>query len=422
MGRNKTNRNSLKRKKDEESEDSDTNQQSTAPNQSTATNLNNFSRFVVMTSVEDTRTLSSLSPFVIEKSIQSIAGHPKSIKKLKSGDLLIEVEKEQQLKNLLKTTKLFDLAVKASLHNTLNSCKGVIRSPDLGPCTDEEIIDHLKDQGVTDVRNISVRRGGAIRRTNTYVLTFDTPVLPQKLKVAYLSVNVEVYIPNPLRCYRCQVFGHHESRCTKKPLCPNCGEEKHVNNHQNCENEAKCVNCGGKHPVFSRECSAWKKEKEILTVKYQKSITFPEARKIVEERYPTGTTYASIAKGAGVQVKSYGTQTVESCIAELKKAGAWSKSSPAPSTSATSKDTTQVTSDRSTSTDPKPSDRSVSTEPKPAPHVKEKPTSNRVQKGSEDQIQTHNRYGSFSEDDFMEAEDAPPSPHKGKITRVPIPQ
>ena len=59
---------------------------------------------------------------------------------------------------------------------------------------------------------------------NTYVLTFNTPILPKKIKAAYISVNVEVYVPNPQRCYNCQFFGHHESRCTRKKVCANCGE------------------------------------------------------------------------------------------------------------------------------------------------------------------------------------------------------
>ena len=45
--------------------------------------------------------MADLSPFVIEKCIQSIVGHPKNIKKLKSGDLLLEVDRKQQVENLL---------------------------------------------------------------------------------------------------------------------------------------------------------------------------------------------------------------------------------------------------------------------------------------------------------------------------------
>ena len=74
-------------------------------------------------------------------------------------------------------------------------------------------------QGVKEIRNIHVRRNGVLKRTNTYVLTFNTPILPKKKKAAYIFVNVEVYIPNSLRCYNCQFFGHHESRCTRKKVC-----------------------------------------------------------------------------------------------------------------------------------------------------------------------------------------------------------
>ena len=67
----------------------------------------------------------------------------------------------------------------------------------------------MKTQGVKEIRNIHVRRNGVLKQTNTYVLTFNTPILPKKMKA-------EVYVPNPLRCYNCQFFGHHESRCTRK--------------------------------------------------------------------------------------------------------------------------------------------------------------------------------------------------------------
>ena len=96
--------------------------------------------------------MADLSPFVIEKCMQSIIGHPKAIKKLKSGDLLLEVDRQQQVENLLKTTKIFDLKVKISIHNSLSSSTDVIRCSELRPCSDKEILENLKEQGVTGVR------------------------------------------------------------------------------------------------------------------------------------------------------------------------------------------------------------------------------------------------------------------------------
>ena len=43
----------------------------------------NVARFLIVKSDEKDRKVSDLSPFAIEKSIQAIAGHPKSMKRLK---------------------------------------------------------------------------------------------------------------------------------------------------------------------------------------------------------------------------------------------------------------------------------------------------------------------------------------------------
>ena len=112
----------------------------------------------------------------MEKCIVSLAGQPKSIKRLKSGDLLLEVENKKHIENLLRTTKLFDFFAQNS---KLNCSKGVIRCEDLVPCTDEEILEHLKSQGVQYIRNITVRRNGDLKRTATYVLTFNAPIMPR---------------------------------------------------------------------------------------------------------------------------------------------------------------------------------------------------------------------------------------------------
>ena len=47
-----------------------------------------FPRFLMMTSGEDEKSLSRLSTFAIQKGIQGLVGEPKTIKKLRSGDLL----------------------------------------------------------------------------------------------------------------------------------------------------------------------------------------------------------------------------------------------------------------------------------------------------------------------------------------------
>ena len=86
---------------------------------------------MLVISLAEERQVSSLSPFVIIKAVHGIASIPRSVKKLRSGDLLVEYAGRKQTENLLRTEKYFDLDVKVSLHSSLNTWKGVVRCPAL---------------------------------------------------------------------------------------------------------------------------------------------------------------------------------------------------------------------------------------------------------------------------------------------------
>ena len=116
-------------------------------------------------------------------------------------------------KNLLQMKTFCGLKCSVTPHSSLNTSKGIIRCPALSRVTSDDIKEGMVEQGVTDVRRITVRRDGETKLTNTYVLTFNSPNLPTVVKIGFLQVKVDVYIPNPLRCYHCQVFGHHENKC-----------------------------------------------------------------------------------------------------------------------------------------------------------------------------------------------------------------
>ena len=113
------------------------------------------------------------------------------------------------------------------------------------------------------------------------------------------KVKVDTYIPNPLRCFKCQRYGHHKMNCKRELACARCGVVGHED--KECTSKPHCVNCDGDHGSFSRDCTAWKKEKEIQTIKITRGISFPEARKIVELTNNTPTTaiaYSDVARVA----------------------------------------------------------------------------------------------------------------------------
>ena len=86
----------------------------------------------------------------------SVAGEPKSIKNLRSGDILIQCAKEPHEKNLLKMKKFCDVKCTVTPHSSLNVPKGIVRCLALNKQTDEHILEFMKEQGVTAVRRINV--------------------------------------------------------------------------------------------------------------------------------------------------------------------------------------------------------------------------------------------------------------------------
>ena len=305
---------------DTDSENSYPASQPTKSSSSTSTKTPYVLRFLLIHS-EQEETISSLSLFLVHKTIMSLTGEPKSIKTLRSGDILIQCAKESHEKTLLQMKTFCNLKCSVKPHSSLNTSKGIVRCPALSKVTTEHIIEFMGEQGVTVVRRITVRRDGILKPTNTFVLTFNTPILPTVVKIGFIQVKVDVYIPNPLRCYNCQVFGHHENKCGRHPVCCNCAQPEHCASGQ-CDKPAICVNCSGDHPANSKECPQWEKEKQILKIKCEQIISFPEARKQFEQ-FNGAKTYASAVKpgtcNKSTQTDNKSTQTDDSFTEYLQQ-------------------------------------------------------------------------------------------------------
>ena len=102
-----------------------------------------FPRFIIIESSGLPVTNQSL--FIIEKVISSYLTSI-SVKKLKTGILLIEVEKKKHADFLRKMTMFDNIPVKSYPHKSLNVSMGVVRSKELSLCTIEEIKKELKNK------------------------------------------------------------------------------------------------------------------------------------------------------------------------------------------------------------------------------------------------------------------------------------
>jgi len=164
----------------------------------------------------DDKPLSKISPIAVDKALKCAVETVKSIKCLRSGDLLMEVGSASQSRSLNKINNLAACPVTASPHRTLNTCKGVIRCRALIDCPKDK---ELKSQGVTDINILTKDDSGSRRNTNTLIITFHTASISKHIKIGYLRIPVELYIPNPLRCFNCQKFGHGQKTCTGREIC-----------------------------------------------------------------------------------------------------------------------------------------------------------------------------------------------------------
>ncbi|GBM36692.1 hypothetical protein AVEN_221960-1 [Araneus ventricosus] len=277
-------------------------------------------------------TFHEVSPFLVQKLILSNIGEVKNVKKLRSGDLLIEISNPSQAVTLSKLTTLGSLKVNTSVHRNLNFSRGVISERGLKKHTESELVQELSTQKVCAARCIQIKRDGKLIPTQHIVLTFSTPELPKSIKAGYLNCPIKPYIPNHVRCFKCQKFGHSQQACRgANAICAKCSVSGHVSS--DCiSDDIKCINCEGAHPAFSRSCPRWVLEKEILSTKIRKNISFAEARKLIAEHTPKpGVAYSSAVKQCarcGYRANADNTQVKTSNFSIISKTSILSANSP----------------------------------------------------------------------------------------------
>ena len=218
------------------------------------------------------------NPFQTAKIIKAFGGEVKAVKRLRNGDILVHCATRSQTINLLKLKTFAGVPCKVVPHRSLNSSKGIIRDRQrcLQSMSEDALTSELSEQGVIQVKRFTAKTSAGIVPTNTYLITFSCASLPREIKAGYNIIKVDIFIPNPLRCYKCQTYGHGASKCTRKPICHRCGSDGHEGSE--CKEAPCCVNCKGKHMASSKDCPVWIRESEICKVKVTQTISYPEAR------------------------------------------------------------------------------------------------------------------------------------------------
>ncbi|XP_071118321.1 uncharacterized protein [Haliotis cracherodii] len=316
----------------------------------TAIQIDSWARFIVI-EASDHQAL-KLNPFAISKAINGCCGKVENVSRLRNGSILVECARRQQSLNLLSLSQFANVEVVVSAHRTLNSCRGIVRDRArcLSDMSEDEIVTELSTQGVTAVKRFTRKQDEQLIKTHTYLFTFSLSKIPPSIKAGYFNIGVEVYVPNPLRCYKCQHFGHGAKTYTFSTICARCS-----GSHESTERTAaiKCANCKGDHLASAKLCPAFLLQSQVLKIKHTNNISFHEAKKLVQSQsqitsvksYAAAATITPFVQAATVSV---GCQTTISWVGNQQMLN----DSPAPSspnTTTTSASQTELVASSKTS-------------------------------------------------------------------------
>lgn len=239
---------------------------------------NNGPKFLVVEREEADKSMKTLSVFKVKREIAKIAGTVKRLQPLLGGKtLLIEIKNENQVEPLLKLQLLAGKAVKVSVHQTMNKSKGIIACYDWTHMPIEELKEELKAFNISDVTAIKRKaEKGKMIDTGSFIVVFDSPQLPESIDAFYYPLKVRVYVPNPMRCFKCQKYGHFVDKCRLlKKLCGRCLYDEHEGE---CKNPHFCANCGEDHLSWSRKCPIFKQEFAIMRIKVTQKMSYFAAK------------------------------------------------------------------------------------------------------------------------------------------------
>ena len=226
------------------------------------------------------RQLKSFNPIYIHNCLKKCIGSYESCVPLRNGNLVVTCSHPQQVKTLMGCSQLTDGDISTPIQTTLRqpvAPKGVIYNVPLD-LKAAEILAYLKPK-VKYVKRFQYKPVGEMELldSTTVLLHFQSD-LPSEVRIRYLNFKIRPYVPKPLRCFKCNRFGHVANHCKGKERCSKCGEQ---HSWTVCPSTAlNCPNCHGKHAANDRSCPRYKQEEHVLKNKSSRNVSYAEAVKM----------------------------------------------------------------------------------------------------------------------------------------------
>ena len=210
------------------------------------------------------------SPIKISEEIGRIMSNVVTVRKMERGKLMVLFGREDSRTKAMKVTSMLGRAVEYLIPDGGVNLKGVIY-------VEEEVSEEEIVSGVKEVE--AARRFKEGRMAVLVTFKQEVKSLPADVLLGYMVYPVKQYVRPPLRCYRCQRYGHVAAVCRGSRRCGKCGGDHEF--AQCSVGQVKCCNCGGDHITSFRGCSHHARAVKVEEVKERGKISYAEAVKKV---------------------------------------------------------------------------------------------------------------------------------------------
>jgi len=215
----------------------------------------------------------------------------RGITKLRSGDIRIRAETEEEAEKLKEVKWSIAYRGLATHKTKYGVVIHGVPIDEINPNKDPEAaIAQLEKEnegrGIKILKIASLSKKTAMRPATTQQ---SIVIHMSQLEAANKSIRAGIYFNQRMyaaeqyapqykikQCYNCHEYGHQAFQCKRKEKCGKCGDKEHHTSA--CESdEHKCIGCGGKHAAWHHECPRRREEsKRLAEIKRQLSPYFHE--------------------------------------------------------------------------------------------------------------------------------------------------
>lgn len=138
--------------------------------------------------------------------------------KLKYAKLL---SNKKQWERILKLGSLDDRKITVHIPGMAAKLRGVISNVPLEMST-EEVKKDIQCRKMIEAKRLQTNESGVKSNSLSVLFVFEK-LMPTEVKMGWINHKVREYIPQPLRCFKCQIMGHTAQQCKWRQRCTKCG-------------------------------------------------------------------------------------------------------------------------------------------------------------------------------------------------------